>query len=47
MSKLPPEYIRTRTETTVDTLFAYTEHQAGVKLPDGFIVESGSHLRIG
>lgn len=44
---LPPEYIRTKTMREVDTQYAYVEHQAGAKLPDGFIVDHGTHLRIG
>lgn len=45
VNALPPEYRRVKVE--VDTQFAFVEHQAGATLPEGFIVETGSHLRIG
>ena len=46
MSTLPAAFIRTKTETSVDTQFAYVEHQAGAELPEGFVVDYASHLRI-
>lgn len=45
LDALPAEYVRTKRE--VDTQYAYVEHSAGAKLPEGFIVEHGTHLRVG
>ncbi len=45
MDTLPTEYVRVKRE--VDTQFAYVEHMAGSSLPEGFIVEHGTHIRIG
>lgn len=45
-SKLPEAFIK-RMDPTVDTAVALQEWRAGNALPDGFVVEVGSHLRIG
>lgn len=45
ISALPADYVRIKRE--VDTQFAYVEHKAGAKLPEGFVVTEGTHLRIG
>lgn len=47
MSKLPAAYVKTKTETTVDTAFAFVEYSAGAELPAGFVVDHATHLRIG
>lgn len=45
LASLPGDYVRVKREA--DLQFAFVEHQAGAKLPDGFVVEHGTHLRIG